>query len=175
MKKLLPAPAGGNATNSFAQIAISSAKIGLKPFGLKSVVTILIIFLLSTHFVIAQKIDTSASPSPRVMYDYYMGRHNTDKTIGWLLLVPGATMMTVRSVMNVKNGSNIFSNGFNPVKGDRLGLIGGVMAFTSIHFFISAGSDKRKASLSLKRETVPFGDKGPGKYQFTALVLKIKL
>ena len=159
---------------NFAQIIKTPSKSGLPAPGLKHIFAILMPFILSLQIVSAQKIDTPCFGSPEAKYCLYMAKYKTNRTVGWLLLVPGATMMTIKGVMNASNNNNIFKSGFNPAKGTGLGFIGGVMALTSIPFFISAGNNKRKAYLSLKREKIVTSDRSVGSFHYLAIDLKIK-
>ena len=167
--------APGAATSGYlAQTITKSSKRGLPQLDLKQIAAILMIFMLSVQIASAQKIDTPCFGSPEAKYCLYMKAYKANRTVGWLLLVPGATMMTIKGVMNASNNNNIFKNGFNPAKGTGIGFIGGVMALTSIPFFISAGNNKRKAYLSLKREKIVTTDRSGGSIHYLAMDLKIK-
>jgi hypothetical protein len=176
MKSQLPTTKvpGAATFGNLAQTITKSSKRGLPQLDLKQIAAILITFMLSLQFASAQKIDTPCFGSPEAKYCLYMEKYKTNKTVGWLLLVSGATMMTIKGVINAHNNNNVFKNGFNPAKGPGLGIIGSAMALTSIPFFISAGNNKRKACLSLKREKIVTADRSTGSIHYLAIDLKIK-
>jgi hypothetical protein len=151
-----------------------SVKSSLQPLGLKRLMVLLIVFLLSTQFVSAQKSDTAANGSAQASYDFYMQRHKTNNTIGWLLLGSGVTMTTVGAAIGTNNIKYILTPGYNSHKGEAVAFAGGLMALVSIPFFISAGGSRRKAYLSLKKEKVSIGERGPAKVTFAAISFKIK-
>ncbi len=146
----------------------------LQPLGLKRLVIFLIVFLLPAQFVSAQKSDTAANESARTGYDFYMQKHKTNNTIGWLLLGSGVTMASVGFGIGANNMKYSFTPGYNNHKGDAVAFTGSLMALVSIPFFISAGGSRRKAFLSLKKEKISIGEKGPAKFNYPAIALKIK-
>jgi hypothetical protein len=121
----------------------------------------------------AQKIDTSSAVSAQDTYRNYMGKSKNDKTIALLLLVPGSTMMTVGGVINVRHG-NVFTGAANSSRGTTIGLLGSVMAVTSIPFFIAAGRNRKAAFLTLKSEKITMGHPDHSKFSYPALALRIK-
>lgn len=140
----------------------------LKPFGIKKIVALLLALLFSLQFVTAQKIDTSKNNSPQVMHDFYMQKHDTNKAVGFVFIGSGTIMM----VLGVRNSlHNLFSDSS---AGETLFVAGGVTALASIPFFISAGANKRKASLSLNRESVSIGDRSRGSFNYPAIAFKIR-
>jgi hypothetical protein len=103
-----------------------------------------------------------------------MEKHKTNNSIGWLLLAPGTTMFAVGGIINATHSDNIFTAGLNS-KGAKVGLAGSLMALTSIPFFISAGNNRKMAFLSLKKEKLSLLEKGPGKFSYPAIAVKIIL
>lgn len=59
--------------------------------------------------------------------------------------------------------------------GKSIAYVGRALTLGSIPFFISAGSNKRKAQLAIKGESVTIGNKKPYELNYTALVLLMPL
>ncbi len=176
MKTLSP-PSKSSDHNVFSCIAslvTTFVKRSSAPLGLKRIVTILILFFLSYQFVSAQIAYHSSSRFPGAVYDFYNWKNKTNNTTGWLLLMPGTTMTTVKGLVNSNNSRDIFNYQFNPKKRSGFGFIGTVMALTSIPFFISAGNNRKKAFLSLKREKVEAGNSGSGNFHYVAIDFKMR-
>jgi hypothetical protein len=175
MKKLILTLASpGRNTFICQDHAPMSVQGSLQPLGLKRLVILLIVFLLSTQFVSAQKSDTAANGSTRASYDFYMQKHKTNNTIGWLLLGSGVTMASVGVGIGANNVKYILTPGNNSHRGEAVAFTGSLMALVSIPFFISAAGSRRKAYLSLKKEKVSIGEKGPAKFNYPAIALKVK-
>jgi hypothetical protein len=134
---------------------------------------ILIALAFSTQPGCAQKLDTSSTRSAQDTYRNYIEKNKNDKTIALLLLVPGSTMITVGGVINIRHG-NVFTGAANSSRGTTIGLLGSVMAATSIPFFIAAGRNKKKAFLTFKSEKVTMGHPDHSKFSYPALALRIK-
>lgn len=154
-----------------AQMSVNDS---LQLLGLKRLVILLIVFLLSAQFVSAQKSDTATNGSAQAGYDFYMQKHKTNNTIGWLLLGSGVTVASVGVGIGANNIKYVFTPGYDSHKGEVIAFTASLMALASIPFFISAGGSKRKAYLSLKKEKISIGEKGPTKFNYPAIALKIK-
>jgi hypothetical protein len=73
----------------------------------------------------------------------YLKKSKAQKTIGWILLVTGAGMATY-GLVNINNYTDN-ELGFN-ITGALIAIGGGVVAASSIPFFISSARNKRKAA-----------------------------
>jgi hypothetical protein len=123
------------------------------------------VFLVSVQVAPAQKRDTTTLSSSTKGYDFYMQRHKTFNTIGWVLLAPGAVMAVAGVATTSSN--NFFSTASST--GLFLGGLGSVMMLGSIPCFIISGNNARKAALELKTSNIP----GPGGFNYAAISLKI--
>lgn len=140
---------------------------------MKKHISILVILFLSIQLVAAQKVDTPLSRSPQSMYCFYMGKYNAKQTVGWVLLAPGFTVAAIGGIINANLGYNVLTTGFSLSKGSKFGILGSLIALTSIPFFISAGNDRAKAFLSLKKEKLSIFERGPGKFSYPAIAIKV--
>ncbi len=64
---------------------------------------------------------------------------------------------------------------YEGASGGFIAILGGATTAASIPFFISAGKNKRKASLSLKGETLSFGKLNSRKSQLLSVAVTIDL
>jgi len=175
MKKLIFNPASPARNTAAGLVYVpASSKEDLPPLVLKGCIILMLLFVLSTQCASAQKVNTSVSNPPQTKYEYYMQKHKTNNTIAWLLLVPGVTMATIGVTVGVDNVKNVFTSGYDSHKGEAVAYTGGLMALVSIPLFISANGNKRKALLSLKKEKLSIGERGPGKFTYPAIAIKIK-
>ena len=87
------------------------------------------------------------------MHDMFMKKSKAKSTAAWITLGSGVFLAGVGfATIDYDNG---FATG--SVIGAGLVVIGGASTLVSAPFFISAGSNKRKAKLALKGETVSSG------------------
>lgn len=145
-----------------------------KIFVAKEVVAITILVLLSARLVFAQRVDTSTNKARQTTYDLYMHKRKVQNTNGTVLLGSGFIMMAV-GLARIANGSTgSFITGVHVPQDGVVFLAAGTGAMLiSVPFFISAGSNKRKARLSLKTNSVAFGGSGAGNFNYMALALKV--
>ena len=131
----------------------------------KQLVIILCISLFYAPILQGQEIDNSFNKTPQQMYDMFMRKNKTNKILGYIFLGSGVAIIaigaTITASTNIINSSfNVVNSSFN-VENDSgaeaFFIVGGGVALASIPFFISAGSNKRKAILALKSGTVEFG------------------
>lgn len=119
----------------------------------KQLVIILCISLFYAPILQGQEIDNSFNKTPQEMHDMFMKKHKTNKLVGWIMVGSGVVMIVSGLGINLSEG---WGEG-NQNKGLGLSYLGGAITLTSIPFFISAGSNKRKARLALKGGTVGIG------------------
>lgn len=124
--------------------------------------------LLLIQSVFAQKPDTLAAQPATPMYDIYMQRHKTNKTVAWVFLSAGVAT-AVAGLVDAGSSGGILSSNFDT--GVTLMFVGALVAVPSIPFFIMAGKNKKKAMLELKSGTIA----GPGSFRYAAVALKINL
>ncbi|MCH7783916.1 MAG: hypothetical protein IIB06_00660 [Bacteroidetes bacterium] len=124
----------------------------------KQLVIILCISLFYAPILQGQEIDNSFNKTPQQMYDMFMRKNKTNKILGYIFLGSGVAIIAIGATITAS--TNIINSSFN-VENDSgaeaLFIVGGGVALASIPFFISAGSNKRKAILALKSGTVEFG------------------
>ena len=151
------------------KILLKQAKAGK----MVKIVVIWILFLLSIQVVSAQKADTPRSKPASTTYDFHMRRYTVKNVIGLGLLGSGLTM-TFMGLHKIQNSgdSYIFPTD-QSTRGVGLFIAGTGTALLSIPFFISAGSSKRKAKLSLKTNSVGFGGSGANDFNYMAIALKV--
>jgi len=142
----------------------------LRLHDLLKIVTIAIVLFCFPQLTSAQGFDTSGSYGLR--YCNYMSRQKVNNTGGWVLLAPGAAMMTLAGIIIVNNTGYLFPSGHATNK--EFLYLGGAMALTSIPFFLSARRNKVKAYLSLKRGMIAFAERCPDNFNYLAISLKIK-
>ena len=137
---------------------------------MKKILFLFCLSLLVIQLVKSQKIDKSISTSPKELHDQYMKNRKTNNTIGWIMLGSGIGMTLGGFATNVSTG---WGEG-NKNNGLWLSYLGGATTLASIPFFISAGSNKRKAKLALKGESVTIRNKLLDKYNYQAIALIIQ-
>lgn len=137
---------------------------------MKKILILICFSLLTIQLVKGQKNNTSMSTSPQALHDMYMQKRKTNNTVGWIMLGSGIGMTTGGIAINLSGG--IFNNNS---KGLWLFYLGRATTLASIPFFISAGSNKRKAKLALKGESVTIGNKTLYKSNYTTLAFTIQL
>ncbi len=138
-----------------------------------------LLFLSCFSFLIfqsvnAQKNDPANTASTQALHDNYIQKSKTYKTAGWVILGTGIGMLISGGIIYANYADQGF-NGPRPKTGETLIIAGAGAALASIPFFILAKSNKTKATLALKGETVTFGNKLLQKSNYTALALTIKL
>jgi hypothetical protein len=138
---------------------------------MKKILILFCLSLLTIQLVKSQKSDKSISTSPIGLHDLYMKKHKTNNTVGWIMLGSGIGMTLGGFATNVSTG---WGEG-NKNNGLWLSYLGGATTLASIPFFISAGSNKRKAKLALKGESVTIRNKLLVKSNYPAIALIIQL
>ena len=132
------------------------------------------VFFLLTQLVNGQTTDLDKTKSTQSLHDSYIEKYKTNKTVGWVFLGSGIGMIIGGGVVFAAYAVQGY-NGPAPVTEEALFLIiGPSAALASIPFFILAKRNKTKAKLSIKEESVTFGNKVPYKYNYAALTLTIQ-
>ena len=112
------------------------------------------LLLLITPLVQGQEVDTSINKTQQNIHDMFMQKHKTKKTVAGITLCGGVAIALI-GVVALEPGDDIW--GIESLVQSVTIIAGGATALISIPFFISAGSNKRKAKLALKREIVGIG------------------
>jgi hypothetical protein len=134
---------------------------------MKFFIVLFIQTMLLMQIVSAQK--TSPIPNSNLeQYKFFMKKRNTDNTIGWVCLSVGFGMGIIGVGEAIDYGLLSKSR-----KGEGLWIAGDVLALASIPFFITAHTNKKKASLALKGENVTLGNRILYKTSYTAMSLTI--
>ena len=125
----------------------------------------------------AQKSDSPVAKNNLDKYNYLMKKRNTNNTIGWVCLGTGIGLGVIGGLEGLADATNVSYNTMNNsnAKGTGLFIVGNVVALASIPFFISAHKFKKKASLSLKNESVMIGTHVLYRSNYKALSVNIKL
>lgn len=144
-------------------------KLSLQLF-MKKIFFLFWFILLTVQFINGQGIDESISTTPKELHDLYMKKNRTNKITGWTLVGAGIGMTLGGFAINAASG---WGEG-NTNKGLGLTSIGEAVTILSIPFFISAGSNKRKATLALKGEPVAKRNKTPDNYGSHTIALIVK-
>jgi hypothetical protein len=123
----------------------------------KVMLTIIVIF--SGFSVFSQVITGNAAKSQKELYDDYMHKSKTNKTIGWVLAGTGSALAIGGVIAATKE---VTENVLNPQPrlndtDDVLLGAGLVCAVASIPFFISAGKNRRRATLALSTQPLTLG------------------
>ncbi|MES2777278.1 MAG: hypothetical protein V4722_24080 [Bacteroidota bacterium] len=126
--------------------------------------------LLLSQMISAQTIDSTIKTETKTRYEMLIKKARQNRTIGWVLLGAGI-VMTGTSAGVIAGGS---------YKGDgavwiSLLTVGGISTVASIPFFISAGSNKRKAKWSLKESRVSLGNKAYSYVSYPVIAYTISL
>lgn len=108
-------------------------------------------FIVSMSIFLTQaQIPSSAQDS--LIQNQYLLKSKSQKKTAWILLGTGA-VMTIAGVEIFWKDFNLFSKGTEP--GLVLAVAGGVVAASSIPFFISAAQNKKKAKISVEMMHYP--------------------
>lgn len=113
---------------------------------LTTITLVLVLFgLLMPNQLSAQVASAPTSETP----EYYLQKKRTNNTIAWVCLGTGQVMAATGFIINLGSwGEGNTENGLG------LAYAGIGVAVLSVPFFISAGSNKRKAKLALKGESI---------------------
>ena len=120
--------------------------------------------------MVGQVNDNSISPSSIEMADLYLQKQKTNKTMGFVMLGAGIAMIAGGLAINVNTG---WGEG-NKNNGLWLSAMGVPTALVSVPLFVSAGTNKRKARLLLKTESVTINKGISEKSDYPEIVLQIQ-
>ena len=137
---------------------------------MKKIITLFIATLFSMQLVSAQKTDTSTLRSPQALHDSYMHKYKTNHIIAWSCLGGGTAMLISGIAIKIHNG--FLSNNS---QGQWLTYLGLATTVASIPFFISAGTNKLKARLSLKAQSISIGNNTLNRLKHKIVVLTVPL
>ena len=138
---------------------------------MKKTILFLYLILLTAQLVMSQNTDSIVNNTPQSRHDMYLEKSKSNKAVGWLLLGAGIGITAASAGSNLSEG--LISN--NPDKGKGLAIFGAITTIASIPFFISGSSNKRKAKLALKGESVMIGKRVLTDYRYTSLSLLLPL
>ena len=134
--------------------------------------TFFLIFILTCQNTFGQLIETTTDVPPQeqnkfitqTQYDFYSLKQKRQETAAWICLGGGAAMtitgliLTGNSTRGKIDDVGEFGQRLSEgLSGGFFTIVGGAATITSIPLFISAGKNKRKASLSIKGEPLSFG------------------
>ncbi len=144
--------------------------------------TLFLILVLTFQCAIGQVIDTSTSKTPKENFDFYSLKQKRQETAAWICL-GGGTALTITGIIltgNITRGKIDDVGEFGQrlsegLSGTAFIIVGGASSLASIPLFISAGNNKRKASLSLKSEPLTYGKLNIRKSQHVSVAVTIDL
>ena len=87
----------------------------------------------------------SFAQTPVISKDYYLKKSKTQKTVGWILLGTGAGIAAY-GLITLNDYTDNANFGTANYTGALIAIGGGVIAASSIPFFISSAKNKRKAA-----------------------------
>jgi len=119
---------------------------------LKQVTIILCFLLFLPSLILGQEVDDKLNKTPQEMHDMFMKKSKTNKIAGFVFLGSGIALVATGIGINMQQWGAENAN-----KGLSLSYIGTGLIVVSIPCFFSVGSNKRKAKLALKKETVVLG------------------
>ena len=118
----------------------------------------LILFIAFFSFQVTS-FSQQVTPKPPLTHDGYMKKSKSQKTVAWILVGGGATMITTGFLIGSKQ---VEEDPFGALISDEVGasvvliLVGIAATLTSIPLFISSGKNKRRAAaVSFKMEKTP--------------------
>ena len=79
---------------------------------------------------------------------YYLKQSKQQKTIGWVLLGAGVTLIIV-------GGKQATNDIFNKSSGETSAILGALSTVASIPFFLSAAKNKGRAKILLSNQNIP--------------------
>ncbi len=129
----------------------------------------------------AQLSDTLQSKIyPKVSSDLLLKKSKNQKTTAWILLGAGAGLGIAGLVVGEgavnRVGRDPFDKTFSTTAtSGALALAGGASMLASIPFFIASGSNRRKASVMLKNESVSISQQLHSCKRLISLVINVNL
>ena len=142
-------------------------KLNIKFIIMKRIILSIFILLLSFQMAQGQVIEPQPEKTPQDLHDMYIKKQRTNEIAGWICLGSGVGMMIggLSTAMN-----HLFSDGN---EGSGLILAGIGFSLVSVPLFISAGSNKRKARMSLQGSTVSVINLNFEKTKYMSVAVKI--
>jgi len=136
--------------------------------------TLALFFVLLFAFEMAngQVIETQPEKTPEQLYDFHILKNKQNKTAAWICLGSGIVMIGAGMAINL-GGGILDNDSTNNNEGLWLSYVGAATTLVSIPLFIKAGSHKRKAKLSLKGNSVSFGNIVIEKSNYVSMALTI--
>jgi len=131
----------------------------------------ILLFLMAFQTLIGQVADP-IEKTPEKSHGYYTLKQHQNKEAARICLISGAGLIAVGGIVAIAGVANSESSAA-PI-GAGMFVVGVASTIASIPLFILAGSNKRKARLSLKAETVYYGIKGSN-FNSPSLSLSIPL
>lgn len=139
---------------------------------MKKQLTFFYLFFFVVQCISAQKADTTLYSSSQPLYNGYLEKAKINHTAAWATLGTGIAMMGIGTYVYTIQA---IGEGDVGSAGPILFYLGATSTLVSIPLFIRAGQNKRKANLSLKKESVFIGDKLFRKSGYTALSIALQL
>ena len=126
---------------------------------MKLIFSFFLVFLLTFQHTQSQVIDTTAVKSQQESYDYFSLKQKQKKTAAWVCLGGGVGLFIGGYAIAITsaNSNSIEGGAFQFLGGGALMTIGVTSTLVSIPLFISAGSNGKKARMSLKSESITLG------------------
>ena len=137
----------------------------------------LIIFSLQTTQ--GQVIEPPTDKSSETSFDFYSLKQKKNKTTAWILLGGGLALTIYGLAINTADESaRLLSLGLFEIEdehdGDWMIYVGSAATIASIPFFVSAGKNKKKATLSLNNAVSSIKSPKFNKKTYTSVSLAIQ-
>jgi len=150
---------------------------------------VFLIFILTCQNTFGQVIETPTDVPPQEknkivtqsQYDFYSLKQKRQNTAAWICLGGGAVLTITGLTLTRNSRGKIDDVGefgqrlSEGLSGTVLTIVGGASSLASIPLFVSAGNNKRKASLSIKGEPLTYGKLNTRKSQLVSVVVTIDL
>ena len=131
-----------------------------------------VLLFLVVFLTVKGQVVEPVEKTPEKSHGYYTLKQHQNKEAARICLISGAGLIAVGGIVAITGIPN--SESLATPIGAGMFVLGVASTVASIPLFITAGSNKRKARLSLKAETVYYGIKG-NNFNSPSLSLSIPL
>ncbi len=139
---------------------------------MKLTISVFLVLLFAFELANGQVIEPQPEKTPEQLYDFHIIKSKQNKTAAWICLGSGIVMIGAGMAINM-GGGVLDNDTTNNNEGLWLSYVGAATTLVSIPLFIKSGSHKRKAKLSLKGDSVSFGNIVLEKSNYISVALTI--
>ena len=138
---------------------------------------ILMFTFQSTFCQIIEKPETNEAQQES--YNFYMSKKKSNENVGWILLGTGAAVFTAGLLAETESDPDTIGEAVAAGLGNELKnavmIGGGVIAASSIPFFIIASNHKNRATLALKGGSISYNNVSIPKSKYIGLSINIPI